>query len=218
MTVDEALAWLEHHASASVLDNMGPRYGIHTNAAFGVSMADMKVLAKRLGKQHDLAADLWATGWYEARTVASLIDEPSAVTPEQMDRWCEDFDNWAICDTACFNLFDRTPHAWRKVDAWADRSDEFVKRAAFALLWSLALHDKNADDQPFLHGLSLIEREANDDRNFVKKSVAMALRAVGRRNPALTKAALDTAQRLGASELAPSRWVGNNALKTLRGS
>jgi 3-methyladenine DNA glycosylase AlkD len=215
-TVDESVAWLEHHASASILDTMGPRYGIHADAAFGVSMADMKVLAKRLGRHHDLAAELWATGWYEARIVATLVDEPDAVTADQMDRWCEDFDNWAICDTACFNLFDRTTHAWRKVDEWAGRSDEFVKRAAFALLWSLALHDKRDADEPFIHGLSLIEREASDDRNFVRKSVAMAMRAIGKRNPALARAAFDTAQRLSASELAPSRWVGNNALKTLR--
>ena len=212
-TADEALAWLERHASASVLDSMAPRYGIQTDAAFGVSMSDMKVLARHLGKHHDLAAELWATGPYEARIVASLVDEPGAVTADQMDRWCEDFDNWAICDTVCFNLFDRTPHAWQKVDEWAGRSEEFVERAAFALLWSLALHDRDADDRSFLHGISLIEIAASDERNFVKKSVSMALRAIGRRNPTLNEAALDTAQRLSASDLAPSRWVGNNALR-----
>jgi 3-methyladenine DNA glycosylase AlkD len=215
--LNEALAWLKQHASASVLEGMAPRYGIHTNAAFGVSMANMQVLAKRLGKDHDLAAGLWASGWYEARIVASMVDEPAAVTPEQMDRWCGEFDNWAICDTTCFNLFDRTPHAWRKVEEWASRPDVFVKRTAFALLWSLALHDKAADDIRFIRGISLIEREAHDDRNLVKKSVAMALRAIGKRNPALTQAAIDAGQRLCASELAASRWVGNSAIKTLRG-
>src|SRR3989442_8696835 len=111
--------------------------------------------------------------------LACFVDEPESVTPAQMDRWSRDFDNWAICDTACFHLFDRTPHAWRKVDAWAGRRDEFVKRAGFALLASLALHDKSTGDAPFLKGLAMIEREADDDRNFVKKAANWALRAIG---------------------------------------
>jgi 3-methyladenine DNA glycosylase AlkD len=218
-SVDESarqtLAWLKAHGSASVLASMGPRYGIHTSNAFGVPMAQMKVLAKQLGKDHDLAARLWDCGWYEAQMVASMIDDPAAVTPDQMERWCRDFDNWAICDTVCFNLFDRTPHAWGKVDQWADSDSEFVKRTAFALLWSLALHDKRSDDQPFVHGLSLIEREAHDDRNFVNKSVGMALRAIGRRNRALSADAVAVAQRLTSSEHAAARRVGRNAVKEL---
>ena len=109
------------------------RYAIPSDNAYGVTMTNMKVLAKRLGREHELAAALWDTGVYEARMLASLVDEPARVTSAQMDRWCSDFDNWAICDTACFALFDRTPHAWDKVAKWAAQRDEFVKRAAFAL-------------------------------------------------------------------------------------
>src|SRR5262249_19822413 len=126
-----------------------------------------------------------------------------------------DFDNWAICDTVCFHLFDRTPHAWRKVAAWSRRKDEFVKRAAFALLASLALHDKRAGDEPFLKSLPLVERPAADDRNFVKKSVSWALRAVGERSPTLHEAALRLAGRLTASTQPPARWVGKDALRQL---
>jgi 3-methyladenine DNA glycosylase AlkD len=211
----QTLAWLEAHGSASVVESMGPRYGIHTSHAFGVPMAQMKVLAKRLGKDHYLAARLWDCGWYEARMVASMVDDPAAVTPEQMDRWCHDFDNWAICDTVCFNLFDRTPHAWGKVDQWAESEHEFVKRTAFALLWSLALHDKRSNDERFVHGLSLIEREAHDDRNFVNKSVGMALRAIGRRNRTLSADAGAVAQRLTSSEHPAARRVGRTAIKEL---
>ena len=157
------------------------------------------MLAKRLGRNHELAAALWDTGWYEARMLTSFVDEPARVTPAQMDRWCRDFDNWAICDTVCFHLFDRTPHAWAKVAQWRDRRDEFVKRAAFALLWSLTVHDKRADDEPFAEGLPLIERAATDERNFVKKAVNMALRAIGKRNPALNAAAVTVARRLADS-------------------
>ncbi len=112
--------------------------------AFGVSMKDVQALAKQLGRSHALALALWDSGWYEARSLCAYIDEPGRVTPAQMDRWCRDFDNWAICDTLCFSLFDRTPHAWRKVEQWSKRRPEFEKRAAFALLASLALHDKGA--------------------------------------------------------------------------
>jgi 3-methyladenine DNA glycosylase AlkD len=149
--------------------------------------------------------------------VASFVDEPALVTPAQMDRWCRDFDNWGICDTVCFFLFDRTPHAWRKVEKWARRRDEFGKRAAFALLASLALHDRDTGDAPFLRCLPLVERAATDERNFVKKGVSWALRAVGRRNRALNRAALTVARRLSASPEAAARWVGKDALGDLAG-
>lgn len=210
----EALAWLEHHAKASVLEGMA-RYGIVAKWALGVTMADMKVLGKRLGRSHTLAAALWKTGLYEARMVASLVDEPERVTPTQMDRWCRDFDNWAICDTVCFNLFDRTPYAFSKVEAWSLREKEFEKRASFALLASLALHGRAMADEPFLTSLGLVEHAAEDERNFVKKAVSWALRAIGRKNATLNAASLTLAKKLGASREAAPRWVGKDALREL---
>ena len=212
--VQAALAWLESRSTQRDRENL-TRFAISTNKFFGVSMANMKVLAKRLGRNHEFAAALWDTSWYEARLLATLVDEPQRVTPAQMDRWCRDFDNWAICDTACFHLFDRTPHAWRRIAAWHKRRNEFEKRAAFALLWSLSVHDKQADDEPFAQGLRLVERAATDERNFVKKSVNMALRAIGKRNPALNSAAVTVAQRLADSPDATARWVGKDALREL---
>jgi 3-methyladenine DNA glycosylase AlkD len=191
------------------------RYAIPSDNAFGVSMTNIQVLAKRLGRNHELAAALWDTGWYEARMLTSFVDEPARVSSAQMDRWCRDFDNWAICDTLCFHLFDRTPHAWAKVAQWSDKRGEFVKRAAFALLASLALHDKSGDDEPFVETLPLIERAATDERNFVKKGVSWALRGVGRRNAALNAAAVAVARRLSASPESAARWVGKDALKDL---
>ena len=132
-----------------------------------------------------------------------------------MDRWARDFDNWGVCDTLCFALFDRTPHAWRKVAAWSRRRDEFVKRAAFALLATLALHDRSTGDAPFLRSLALIERAAFDERNFVKKGVSWALRAVGRRSRALNAAAVKVARRLAESDDPHARWVGKDGLKDL---
>lgn len=212
--VSSTIAWLERHSTKRTRDGMA-RYGLPSDNAFGVTMADMKTLAKRLGRNHELAAALWDTGWYEARMLASLVDEPASVTPAQMDRWCRDFDNWGICDTVCFHLFDRTPHAWQKVAQWHDRHEEFVKRAAFALLWGLTVHDKHADDAPFAEGLSLVERAATDERHFVKKAVNMALRAIGKRNSALNAAAVTVARRLADSPQAAPRWVGKDALREL---
>ena len=191
------------------------RYGIPSDNAFGVSMANIQVLARRLGRNHALAAKLWDTGLYEARMLTAYVDEPARVTSAQMDRWCRDFDNWAICDTLCFALFDRTPYAWAKVAKWAGQRSEFVKRAAFALLWSLTVHDKVANDEPFVQGLLLVERAATDERHFVKKAVNMALRAIGKRNPALNAAAVSVARRLAASTDASARWVGKDALREL---
>ncbi len=191
------------------------RYTIPSDRAFGVPMAAMQALAKRLGRDHDLALALWDTGWYEARTVAALIDQPERVTGAQMDRWAREFGNWAVCDSVCFFLFDRTPHAFEKVKKWSRSKDEYVKRGAFALLASLAAHDKVSSDEAFLDCLPLIEAAAADDRNFVKKGVSWALRLLGRRSPALHAASVAAAERLAASEAPAARWVGRGAVKEL---
>jgi len=210
----EALASLEQMSTRRDRDNLG-RFGITAGKAFGVSMANIQRLAKRLGRSHELAAALWDSGWYEARMLTAFVDEPERVTPAQMDRWCRAFDNWAVCDTLCFHLFDRTPHAWAKVAQWAGGRDEFVKRAAFALLASLAGHDRSAGDEAFARALLLIERDAADERNFVKKAVSWALRGVGRRSAALHAAAVALARRLSAAPEPAARWVGRDALKDL---
>lgn len=212
--VEAALAWLQAQSTEKDRENL-VRFGINADPAFGVSLANIQVLAKSLGKSHELAEALWATGWYEARLLTSFVDEPSRVTPEQMDRWTEDFDNWGICDTLCFHLYDRTPYAWDKVREWSDRPEEFVKRAAFALLASLAGHDKKAGDERFLDGLARIERAAPDERNFVKKGISWALRRIGRRNAALHAASVAVSRRLAASLEPAARWIGKGALREL---
>jgi hypothetical protein len=147
--------------------------------------------------------------------LASMVGEPERVTPALMDRWAKSFENWAVCDTATFVLWDRTPHAWSKVREWSGRDEEFVKRAAFAMLASLTVHDKQAPDEKFLEGLVLIEREASDGRNFVKKAVNWALRSIGKRSPALNRAAVSVARRLADSQDPASRWIGKDALREI---
>ena len=212
--VADVLALLKRRGSKRNRDGMA-RYAIVAPKAFGVSVGTIRDLGKRLGKDRALAAALWETGWYEARMLTAFIDDPARLTPAQMDRRAREFDNWAICDTLCFHLFDRSPHAWRQIERWSTRREEFVKRAAFALLASVALHDRGTPDAPFKRSLGWIERAASDDRNFVKKGVSWALRSVGERSPQLNAAALVTARRLAASSSPSARWVGKDALRQL---
>jgi len=215
--VREVLGWLEAAGTKKTRDSYA-RYGIDAPKAFGVSLVDIQKIAKRVGRDHDLALALWETGWYDARLLTAFIDDPAKVTAAQMDRWARDFDNWGVCDTLCFKLFDKTPHAWKKVDQWAPKKPEFVRRASFALIASLGVHDKKAPDELFLRRLPLIENAASDDRNFVKKGVSWALRVVGRRSVVLHEASLALALRLAESPEASARWIGRDAARELTGA
>jgi 3-methyladenine DNA glycosylase AlkD len=210
--VEAVVAWLKTTGTKAVRDGMA-RYAIPSDKAFGVSVGNLRDYAKEHGTDHDLAVALWDTEHYEARMLVPFFGDPTKVTPALMDRWCNDFDNWAICDAVCFHLFDRTSHAFAKVQKWAGRRGEFQKRAAFALLASVALHDKKGPDEPFADALGLVEKAATDERNFVKKGVSWALRGIGHRGPELRSLAAALAQRLADSENAAARWVGKDALR-----
>jgi 3-methyladenine DNA glycosylase AlkD len=192
------------------------RYGIVSAHVLGVSVGTLRAYAKTLGRDHQLALALWATGIYEARMLAAFVDDPARVTVPQMNAWCRDFDNWAICDTVCFALFDRSRRAWGRLAPWSRAKGEFQKRAAFALLASLALHDRTSDDAKFEAELPRIRAAAGDDRNFVKKGVLWALRAIGTRNPSLHRQSLTLAHELAASDTPSARWIGREAARELK--
>lgn len=212
--VKSVMAWLERKGSRANREGMA-RYGIVAEKVFGVSVGTLRDHAKLLGKSHELALALWKTRTYEARLLAAFVDDPALVTSSQMNAWCKDFDNWAVCDTVCFHLFDRTPLAYEKVVSWAARKAEFEKRAAFALLASLALHDKRREDAAFLSTFALMKQAASDERNFVKKAVSWALKGVGQRSLLLHQRAVTLARELSASSDKTERWVGKDALRDL---
>ena len=212
--VASALAWLKKHSSKAVRDGMS-RYAIPNQHALGVRMGDIQKLGRQLGRDHALALALWKTGVYEARMLCAYVDEAELVTAAQMDAWARDFDNWAICDTLCFALWVHTPHAFPSIRKWARRREEYVRRAAFALLASVALKDKEARDAQFLRCLRLIEKAAVDERNFVKKGVSWALRGIGDRNLVLHAAAMALAGKLAQAPDAAARWTGKDALRQL---
>ena len=191
------------------------RFGIHATDVIGLSVPQIRAIARRVGPDQELAGQLWATGIHDARILASLVGDPRKITRTTMDRWTGDFASWDICDACCCNLFDRTPYRWQKVRKWARNQGEFVRRAAFATLAGLAVHDKAAEDRLFLDALPLIEKYAFDDRNFVRKSVNWALRNIGKRNAALRPPAIACAQRIRAQGTRAARWIAADALREL---
>jgi 3-methyladenine DNA glycosylase AlkD len=211
---EDLIAILRSHANAANVAGMA-RYGIRTDTAFGVPMPFIRALAKRVGKSHILARDLWNSGIHEARHLATLVDELDRVTPRQMDRWARDFNSWDVCDQACHNLFRYTPYAWEKAAEWARAKPEFVKRAGFSLMAGLAVKDKAATDARFEALIPLIAEAAADDRNMVKKAVNWALRQIGKRNPRLRRKAIAAAREIHKQETRPARWIASDALREL---
>lgn len=193
------------------------RFGIRTEYALGVPLPQLRKVAKEIGVNHDLAAELWNTGLHEARLVAAFIDDPALVTERQLEEWAVAFDSWDVCDQVCSNLFDRTPFAVRKAKEWSGRKEEFVKRAGFVLMASLSVHDKDASDRLFVSFLSVIKRESKDERNFVRKAVNWALRQIGKRNRNLNKAAVRTARDIRKMDNKTARWIAADALRELTG-
>ncbi|MEP6766015.1 MAG: DNA alkylation repair protein [Gemmatimonadaceae bacterium] len=213
----EVIAWLRKSATKATLAGMA-RYDLPMENALGVPIGVMLKHAKGIEKDHALAAALWKTAIYEGRLMASYVEDPSLVTQAQMDKWCKQFDNWGVCDTICWHVFEKTPHAFPMITKWSTRRDEYQKRAAFALLATVALRDKKAPDAPFLKSLTLVERASTDDRNYVKKSVNWALRAIGIRNAELKAPAIALAKKLAASDDDTARWIGKDALKKISAS
>jgi 3-methyladenine DNA glycosylase AlkD len=215
MTAPEILAALRAQANPKNVAGMA-RYGISTAGTLGVPMPVLRRLAKDVGRSHSLAAELWASGIHEARILATLVEEPARVTRRQMNQWARDFDSWDVCDQACQNLFRCTPIAWAMAAEWAGARREFVRRAGFALMAGLAVKAKHAPDAAFEALLPLIAGAATDPRNLVKKAVNWALRAIGKRNPHLRRAAIAAAENIRAIDSPAARWIASDALRELR--
>jgi 3-methyladenine DNA glycosylase AlkD len=217
MNAGEIISRLESMAGPGGLEGLA-RYGSRPqNALGGISAPALHRLAKEVGRDHALAGELWATGLHEARLLACMVDDPKLVSEDQMERWVKDFDAWDICDTCCGYIFDKTALNYPKAIEWSERGEEYVKRAAFALMAYLAVHDKKAPNEKFLQFLPLIKREAGDSRNFVKKAVNWALRSIGKRNIALNEAAVAAAREIHESKSGSARWVASDAIRELTG-
>lgn len=214
MTAAEVLGALRRRGSRRNVEGMA-RFGIAPKKAFGVSAPVMKSLARRIGRDHRLALELWKTGWHEARILACMTADPARLTEKQALRWALQFDSWAICDSCCLYLLDRTPYALAIAEAWAAREEEYVRRAGYALMAVLAVHDKGLPDAQMRKFLRIIRRGAEDPRPMVRKAVNWALRQIGKRNLALNAAAIDVAAGLKERNAPAARWVGSDAHREL---
>ena len=213
-SVKNVLDELQSKAKPDQLAGMA-KYGMTVERRLGVSVPDMRKLAKELGRDHRLALDLWRSGIAEARIVAGMVADPAKLTEGQMEEWVKDIDSWDVCDQVCMNLFEKSQLAWKKIIDWSEREEEFVKRTAFSLIACLAWHDKKASDEKFAELLPVIMREATDERNFVKKAVNWALRNMGKRNVHLNEAAISTAKEIQRLDSKAARWIAADAIREL---
>jgi 3-methyladenine DNA glycosylase AlkD len=214
ITLEHIMDELRRRANPKTVARM-TRFGIRTDKALGVSIPQLRDIAKHVGTSHDLAQNLWKVGIHEARILASMVDDPEKVSEDQMERWAADFDSWDVVDGCCGNLFDKTEFAVRKAHEWSERKEEYIKRAGFVLMAEMAVHDKNALDKPFLDFLPVIVRESSDERNFVKKAVNWALRQIGKRNAILNVAAINTSTHIGEFDSKSAKWTAADALREL---
>ncbi len=213
MTSD-ILARLKALSNPKAVEGMA-RYGINPENTYGISIPNLRKIARETGKNHALAQELWASGIHEARILASMIDDPKIATEEQLESWVKDFDSWDVCDQCCMNLFQKTGLAYRKADEWSERYEEFVKRAGFVLMACLAVSDKKAADKQFEVFLPIISREASDNRNFVKKAVNWALRQIGKRNTYLNRKAIETSKEIENLDSRSAKWIASDAIREL---
>lgn len=214
MQVNQVLKKLKSKARPDQLEDMA-KYGMKEKKRLGVSVPDMRKIAKEAGKNHQLALGLWKTKIPEAMMVASMVDIPEEVTEKQMEDWVKDVNSWEVCDQTCMNLFEKVPFALKKIKEWSKHEEEFVKRTAFALIACLAWHDKEALDEFFIKLLPIIKNGAIDERNFVKKAVNWALRNIGKRNPKLNKAAINVAKEIQKIDSKSAEWIASDALREL---
>lgn len=214
MTTGEVVAQLKKYSKPRDREGM-VRFGINPKYALGVRIPVLRNLAKKIGKNHRLAKGLWATKIHEARILAGIIEEREKVDEKQMGRWVKEFNSWDLCDQCCMNLFDKLPFAWSKAIEWAKREEEFVRRAGFALMACLAVHDKGAKNKDFVNFFPLIKKYSTDERNFVKKAVNWALRQLGKRNQFLEEAAIKTAKEIQKIDSKSAKWIAADAIKEL---
>jgi 3-methyladenine DNA glycosylase AlkD len=214
-SVEDVLEKLKKQARPDQLEGMA-RFGMTVEQRMGVSIPDLRKLAKQLGQDNELALELWKTGIAESKILASMIDDPNKLTEEQLEDWVKDIDSWDVCDQVCMNLFEKNPLAWKKIIDWSSREEEFVKRTAFSLIACLAWHDKKASDEKLIELFPVIVRGATDERNFVRKAVNWALRNIGKRNLNLNEAAINTAKEIQGLDSKAARWIASDALRELQ--
>jgi 3-methyladenine DNA glycosylase AlkD len=216
MNSKKIISELKRHSSLKDREGMA-RFGINPKYALGVRIPVLRSLAKKIGKDHELAQDLWKAKIHEVRILACMIDDPKIVTEKQLEEWVKEFNSWDLCDQCCSNLFVKIPFGWEKAKEWPKRKEEFVRRAGFALMAYLACHDKKAKDEDFVKFFPVIKKYSTDERNFVRKAVNWALRQIGKRNKNLNKKAIALAKEIQKIDSKTAKWIAGDAIRELSG-
>ena len=214
MEFEEIIQYFEENKNEKNIAGM-KKFGIDSDKIYGIKMDAIRKMAKKIGKDHELALQLWEHGFHESRILATIIEEKDEVDDDQLEEWVNDFDSWDICDQACINLFVNMPKAISKITSWAISDKEFVKRTAFSLIAVMAVHDKKSKDSYFESFFPIIKKACDDNRNFVKKSVNWALRSIGKKNKHLNKKAIELSNEILEFDYKSARWIAKNALKEL---
>lgn len=215
MQVDQIVARLEALQDERAVEGMA-RYGITASSIYGVSLPNLRAIAKECGRDHGMALELWRIPNRETRILAGMLADPGKMSSSLMEEWVLGLECWDICDQTCMNCFEKTSLAYTKAEEWSRRDEEFVKRAGYVLMARLAVSDKAAEDKKFEAFFPLIVDGAQDERNYVKKAVSWALRQIGKRNPRLSRMAVAEAESIGRLEARSARWVAADALRELR--
>lgn len=215
MRYDDVIHKLQKLSNPQAVAGMA-RYGIKPAKVYGVSIPNLRSMAKDIGTDHELALELWNSGIHEARILASMIADPDRTTERLVDAWVKGFDSWDVCDQCCMNLFENTKFAYSKAIEWSASDKEYVKRAGFVMMARLAVSDKKAADEKFLDFLPIIKKEAGDSRNYVQKAVNWALRQIGKRDAALNRKAIETAEEIEKMSMRSAKWIASDALRELK--
>ena len=218
MNLQQVLRQLKILADPEKIRIKEKKFGINAKKSLGIYHKDLKVLAKEIGQNNKLAVELYDTGIYEARILCSKIYDPECISEKQMDRWVENFENWEICDSFCMGFFAKSSHALSKASEWSEAESEFVKRAGFVIMAAYGFADKKSGNEVFEQFFQPIEREADDDRLYVKKAVNWALRNIGKRNIDLQRRAVEVTNHILAIDSSSAKWIAKNALSELKKS
>ncbi|OCP18868.1 MULTISPECIES: DNA alkylation repair protein [unclassified Ensifer] len=207
---------IEHLRAQRSQENLAgmARFGIVTETALGLSNVELHRITRLVKVDHARALELWRSGIREARILAAFTADPKALTLDEARRWAEDCNSWEVVDTVA-DVFVTARFEQVLIPEFAADTREFVRRTAFAMIATAAVHLKKEPDASLLAWLPLIERHAEDERNFVKKAVNWALRQIGKRNAACHGPALALAERLAASSNRAARWTGKDAVREL---
>lgn len=192
------------------------KFGIISNNSLGIYQKELKMIAKELGQDNELALQLFDSGIYEGRLLCSKMFKPQDVTESLMEKWVKTFENWEICDSFCMGLFSKSKYALAKIFEWTNREATFQKRAGFATLAAYCTADKISENKIFEQFLPIILRESTDERIYVKKSVNWALRNIGKRNIDLKEQAILLARQIENMSNKSSKWIASDALKELQ--